>query len=333
MQWLGVGSTHAQRVAFSVPLPPARVDHTVLVWPWRRYVARPRRCPPSGRLLKSKACLGFGCGGRFRHHCKLKRWGVQRTRRQRCGFLTLLTADYAPVPALAVGTERNVGREKASAAPSASRLKLSLGTQGNAMRTFKVYFNFMIFACLIGLFISACWLAIRKEFLVILAGLPIVIFARIIVRFLFGVAAIFSIPALNFEQSGNRIMASLLTFLRSVYISAISTFWFISVNHFVSNKDYINEYNASGPAMAYSAIASAIPLLLIYGEDEEENWSHISAISVIIIYFASSFLLATTSLSTAFVYLLMMVLFIAGDLLRMRMIQADDSQIFHWDEN
>ena len=112
MQWLGVGSIHAQRVDASVSLPPARVDHAVLVWPWRRYVARPRRCPPSGRLFKSKACLGFGCGGRCRHHCQLKRWGVQRTRRQRCGFLTLLAADCAPVTALAVGLETNVGRRK-----------------------------------------------------------------------------------------------------------------------------------------------------------------------------------------------------------------------------
>ena len=38
----------------------------------------------------------------------------------------MLAADFAPVPALAVGIENNVGREKASAAPSASRLKLSL---------------------------------------------------------------------------------------------------------------------------------------------------------------------------------------------------------------
>ena len=41
--------------------------------------------------------------------------------------LTLLAADFAPDTALAVGTETNVGREKASAAPSASRLKPPLG--------------------------------------------------------------------------------------------------------------------------------------------------------------------------------------------------------------
>ena len=52
--------------------------------------------------------------------------GAAAPRRLRGGFLTLLAADFAPVTALAVGLETNVGRRKASAAPSASRLKLSL---------------------------------------------------------------------------------------------------------------------------------------------------------------------------------------------------------------
>ncbi len=40
--------------------------------------------------------------------------------------ITLLAADYAPVTALAFGIETNVGRDNASAAPGASRLKLTL---------------------------------------------------------------------------------------------------------------------------------------------------------------------------------------------------------------
>ena len=41
----------------------------------------------------------------------------------------MLAADCAPVTALAVGLETNVGREKASVAPSAPRLKLSLDSE------------------------------------------------------------------------------------------------------------------------------------------------------------------------------------------------------------
>ena len=127
MQWLGVGSIHAQRVDASVPLPPARVDHAVLVRPWRRYVARPPGCL-GARPLEELAVFEFAKRP-FEAVLTSKATKPAAPRRQRCGFPTMLTADFAPVPALAVGTERNVGREKASAAPSAPRLKPPLGRQ------------------------------------------------------------------------------------------------------------------------------------------------------------------------------------------------------------
>ena len=124
MQWLGVGSTHAQRVDASVVQPPARVVRVVLVWPWRRYVARLPGCL-AARPLERLAVFEFAKRP-FEAVLTSEATRPAAPRRQRCGFPTMLAADFAPVPALAVGTERNVGREKASAAPGAPRLKLSL---------------------------------------------------------------------------------------------------------------------------------------------------------------------------------------------------------------
>ena len=110
MQWLGVGSFHAQRVDASVPLQPARVDHVVLVWPRRRYVARLPGCL-AARPLEELAVFEFAKRP-FEAVLTSKAAKPAAPRRQRCGFPTMLAADFAPVPALAVGLETNVGRRK-----------------------------------------------------------------------------------------------------------------------------------------------------------------------------------------------------------------------------
>ena len=108
-----------------MPLPPARVDHVVLVGhgaaTWRGLQVASLHGRRKNRLSLNSL------SGRCESVLTAEAVAAAAPRRQRFGFPTMLAADFAPVPALAVGVETNVGREKASAAPSATRLKLSLG--------------------------------------------------------------------------------------------------------------------------------------------------------------------------------------------------------------